>query len=191
MKIEKLIIKNYKIFNDITIQMNNDVNIFVGENDSGKTTILEALSIVLTGKLNGSAIISRLNPDWFNFEERKKYKESLESPAPSDLPIIMIEAYLGNLNDGDIHLKKYEGSNNSLFEPSIGVKVEIKFDDEYSDTYKQLIKEKKISDIPVELYKVEFRSFANPDYYINTTSKKVAYRRLSSSAKAYLSASRS
>ena len=175
MKIEKLIIKNYKIFNDITIQMNNDVNIFVGENDSGKTTILEALSIVLTGKLNGGAIISRLNPDWFNFEERKKYKESLGSPTPSDLPMIMIEAYLGNLNDGDIHLKKYEGSNNSLFESSIGVKVEIRFDDEYSDTYKQLIKEKKISDIPVELYKIEFRSFANPDYYINTTSKKVAY----------------
>jgi predicted ATP-dependent endonuclease of OLD family len=72
MKIEKLIIKKYKIFNDITIRMNNDVNIFVGENDSGKTTILEALSIVLTGKLNGGAIISRLNPDWFNFEERKK-----------------------------------------------------------------------------------------------------------------------
>jgi hypothetical protein len=35
----------------------------------------------------------------------------------------MIKAYLGSLNDGDIHLKKYEGSNNSLFEPSIGVKV--------------------------------------------------------------------
>lgn len=50
MKIEKLIIKNYKTFNDITIQMNDDVNIFVGENDSGKTIILEALSIVLTGK---------------------------------------------------------------------------------------------------------------------------------------------
>ena len=48
MKIEKLIIKNYKLFNDIAIEMNSDVNIFVGENDSGKTTILEALSIVLT-----------------------------------------------------------------------------------------------------------------------------------------------
>lgn len=30
--------------------MNDDINIFVGENDSGKTTILEALSMVLTGK---------------------------------------------------------------------------------------------------------------------------------------------
>lgn len=58
MKIEEIIIKNYKIFNDITIKMNNDVNIFVGENDSGKTTILEALSIALIGKLNCGAIIS-------------------------------------------------------------------------------------------------------------------------------------
>ncbi len=58
MKIEEIIIKNYKIFNGITIKMNNDVNTFVGENDSGKTTILEALSIALTGKLNGGAIIN-------------------------------------------------------------------------------------------------------------------------------------
>lgn len=175
MKIEKLIIKNYKLFKDIAIEMNSDVNIFVGENDSGKTTILEALSIVLTGKLNGGAIITRLNPDWFNFDVRKEYKESLDTQTPSELPKIVIEVYFGNLNDADIYLKKYEGTNNSLRENATGVKIEIRFDDEYSDTYKQLIKEKKIGDIPVELYKVEFRSFANPDYYINTTSKKVAY----------------
>ena len=155
--------------------MNENANFFVGENDSGKTTILEALSIVLTGKLNGGTIINRLNPDWFNFEVRKKYKESLKELTPSELPVIMIEAYFGYFNDADVYLKKYEGSNNSACESSTGVKIEIKFDDEYSNTYKQLIKEKKISDIPIELYKVEFRSFANPDYYINVTSKKVAY----------------
>ena len=140
-----------------------------------KLLYLEALSIVLTGKLNGGAIITSLNPDWFNFDVRKSYKESLGTPTPSELPKIVIEAYFGNLTDADIHLKKYEGTNNSLCENATGVKIEIRFDDEYSDTYKQLIKEKKIGDIPVELYKVEFRSFANPDYYINTTSKKVAY----------------
>lgn len=45
MFISKLKILNYKIFRDITIEMNKNVNIFVGENDSGKTTILEALSM--------------------------------------------------------------------------------------------------------------------------------------------------
>ena len=32
MKIEKLIIKNYKLFNDNAIEMNSYVKIFVGEN---------------------------------------------------------------------------------------------------------------------------------------------------------------
>lgn len=175
MIIDKLLIKNYKIYKDINIHLNEDVNIFVGENDSGKTTILEALSMVLTGKLNGSAILTRLNPDWFNYTVRKKYKDSLDTHTPSELPIIIIEAYFGKLNENDLQLKNFEGSNNTLRESAIGVKVEIKFNDEYSDTYKQLLNEKRVGDIPVELYKVEFRSFANPDYYINSTTKKVAF----------------
>ena len=45
MVIYKLKIINYKLFQNITIEMNDDINIFVGENDSGKTTILE-LSLI-------------------------------------------------------------------------------------------------------------------------------------------------
>lgn len=42
MAIKKLLVKNYKSIEDTIIQMRPDVNIFVGENDSGKSTILEA-----------------------------------------------------------------------------------------------------------------------------------------------------
>ena len=48
MRIKELRIENYKIFKAINILFNDNVNIFVRENDSGKTTILEALSMVLT-----------------------------------------------------------------------------------------------------------------------------------------------
>lgn len=175
MIIDKLLIENYKIFKNVMIEMNDDINIFVGENDSGKTTILEALSMVLTGKINGGAIISRLNPDWFNCEIRDSYKYSLDQKHPLSPPSIMIEAYLRNTEGSDSSLKKFEGTNNSLRENALGVKIEIKFNNEYSDTYKQLLKEGKVSDIPVELYKIEFRSFANPEYYLGITSKRVAY----------------
>ena len=74
MKIKKLRIINYKLFNDVIIEMNDDVNIFVGENDSGKTTILEALTMVLTGRVNGGSLLSRFNLDWFNLEARNKFK---------------------------------------------------------------------------------------------------------------------
>ena len=51
MRIKELRIENYKIFKTINILFNDNVNIFVGENDSGKTTILEALSMVHPAQL--------------------------------------------------------------------------------------------------------------------------------------------
>ena len=45
MYISKVSIRNYKIFENTIINMNPDINIFAGENDSGKTTILEAISM--------------------------------------------------------------------------------------------------------------------------------------------------
>ncbi|MBO6042157.1 AAA family ATPase [bacterium] len=63
MTIDKLIIKNYKIFKDIEISMNDKINIFVGKNNSGKTTILDAINLLFTGKINGATIMQRLTTD--------------------------------------------------------------------------------------------------------------------------------
>ena len=79
MKIRKLKIVNYKLFQNVVIEMNDSMNIFVGENDSGKSTILEALSMVLTGRINGSSIINRLTLDWFNSKTRSEFKNAGES----------------------------------------------------------------------------------------------------------------
>jgi energy-coupling factor transporter ATP-binding protein EcfA2 len=45
MFIKKFQIQNFKSFQDITINFNQDVNILTGRNNSGKTTVLEALSL--------------------------------------------------------------------------------------------------------------------------------------------------
>ena len=174
MIIYKLKIINYKLFQNITIEMNDDINIFVGENDSGKTTVLEALSMVLTGKINGGSIMNRLNLDWFNATVRTEFKQAIENGQTPELPTIEIEAYFSGVTDEQIAIKNFKGTNNSLHEDIEGVKLEIVFDCQYATAYKQLLAEHKIKDIPVEYYKVNFRSFANPDYYVSTTSKKVA-----------------
>ena len=44
------------------------MNIIVGNNDAGKSTLLEAISLVLNGRLNGRWIGDELNPYWFNTE---------------------------------------------------------------------------------------------------------------------------
>lgn len=174
MRIAKLRIINFKLFQNATIEMNSSVNIFVGENDSGKTTILEALSMVLTGRINGGSVISKLNLDWFNIATRQCFKNSIESGETPELPSIVIEAFFSTPAEEEIGIKKYKGTNNSLHEDTEGVKLEIIFDDQYSDVYKQLLSENKVKDIPVEYYKVVFRSFANPELYYTMTGKKVA-----------------
>lgn len=146
MKIKKLRIRNYKLFSDVTIEMNEGANIFVGENDSGKTTILEALGMVLTGKINGGNLINRFNLDWFNLDARNEFKTAIangEKPTP---PTIEIEAYLFPPTEEEIFIKKFKGTNNSLHEDVEGVKLEIVFDSQYCDAYKQLLSEEKIND---------------------------------------------
>ncbi len=175
MKIKKLRIINYKLFQDLTIEVNTDTNIFVGENDSGKTTILEALSMVLTGRINGYPVSKRLNLDWFNVETRQGYKAAIgagETPPP---PSIEIEAYFAPPEESEVAITKYKGANNSLREDAVGVKLEIVFDEQYAETYHQLLAKQEVKDIPVEYYKVNFRPFSgSPEYYATTTGKKVA-----------------
>lgn len=70
MYIRRLVIKNYKLLNDVEIDLNPDTTIFVGNNDSGKSTLLEALSILTTGKLDGYAFERQLKTVIFNNEAR-------------------------------------------------------------------------------------------------------------------------
>ena len=49
MTIDKIVVRNYKLLENAVIKLNPDVNIFIGDNDSGKTTILEAPLYSLRG----------------------------------------------------------------------------------------------------------------------------------------------
>lgn len=47
MHVKSIKLINFKKFRDELLEFNDDVNIFVGDNNAGKSTILEALEIVL------------------------------------------------------------------------------------------------------------------------------------------------
>lgn len=53
MIITKVIIDNFKSFEHFERDFFEDVNIIVGDNETGKSTILEAINLALTGELNG------------------------------------------------------------------------------------------------------------------------------------------
>ncbi|MFA7493091.1 MAG: AAA family ATPase [Proteiniphilum sp.] len=47
MYISQLRIKNFRVFDEIALSLNKGINILIGENNSGKTTIIDALRICL------------------------------------------------------------------------------------------------------------------------------------------------
>ena len=47
--IAKIKLRNFKRFQNFSIEFNNELNIFIGDNESGKSTILSALDIILSG----------------------------------------------------------------------------------------------------------------------------------------------
>ena len=153
MFLKKLIVKNYKIFENIQIELNNGLNIFIGENDSGKSTILEVLSILTTGKLNGFAFERLLNANMFNNKVRKEYIKSISDNKPKAPPQIILEAFF----DGDPQCK---GINNTLYEDDCGINVTVKIADDNSEVYQKLLSEGKLKDIPIELYEIKRKYFS-------------------------------
>lgn len=94
-------------------------------------------------------------------------------------PVIIIEAYL------DIEDAAFIGTNNELRENCAGIRMELAFDSEYSDAYKQMLKDGEIYDIPIEFYTVSYHYFkGTPVVYryapvkgtfIDTTRKDYSY----------------
>ncbi len=156
MSIRKLVVKNYKSLRSFSVEFNRDLSVIVGNNEAGKSTILEAINLALTSQLNGRNIIYELSPFIFNEECVKDYIDDLKAGKKAIPPEILIELYFDNV-DGYSELL---GNNNSLRENAPGVFLQIKFNDEYVEEYRNYIKKpNEIRTVPVEYYEVKWYGF--------------------------------
>lgn len=156
MFIRKIKIKNFKIFNgDIEIELNPGINILVGNNEAGKTTILEAVHIALTGMYGGRNIKTEISQYLFNKTVINEYIESVNAGNPFPPPYIRIEIYF----EGDM-APEFEGNGNSDGNSCRGLKFEIAFNEKYNDEYAELIKTKSIISLPIEYYDASWVAFS-------------------------------
>ena len=155
MHITKVNIENYKCFKgSFGLDLNDGVNIIVGNNEAGKSTILEAIHLALSGLLNGRYLKNELSQYLFNKEVETEYLNSLNSRSPQEPPYILIEIFL----KGD-ELAELEGDSNSLKKKGCGVKFKIEFDTQFQVDYDELTST-VVTTIPIEFYKVTWTSFA-------------------------------
>lgn len=156
--IKKIHIENYKTFKELDIEFNKDINIIVGNNEAGKSTLFEAINLALTGKLYDKPIFYELSPYLFNKDTIHNFVSNIKDGNKIPPPKILIEVYLDDSFDAE-----YKGINNSKDEDCPGLKLSIELDNNaYSDLYGEYISKKdEIETIPIEYYTVEWLSFAN------------------------------
>ncbi len=155
MHVKSIKLINFKKFRDDLLEFNDDVNIFVGDNNAGKSTILEALEIVLNFSHRGRPFNGEFSPDLFNQAAVTRFLAS--DLSIEHLPSLVIEAYI----DG---VPEYRGSNNSLKADAQGVVVKACFDTSLESVYNShLLTKPNFTSIPIEFYKVEWLDFGwNP-----------------------------
>ncbi|MBC2716050.1 MAG: AAA family ATPase [Desulfobacteraceae bacterium] len=155
--IERVYIENYKTLKELDLSFNEDLNIIVGDNESGKSTLLEAISMALTGQLNGRYISYELSPYLFNVKTVKRYIKRIKKGKKVNPPHILIELYLTEKPE----TAKLKGTNNTKRENTAGVSLRIEFDEDYKEEYEKYISDPDaISVIPSEYYTVKWYSFA-------------------------------
>ncbi|MDD3181187.1 MAG: AAA family ATPase [Alphaproteobacteria bacterium] len=159
MYIEKVVIENFKCYKGrFSLALNRGANILVGNNEAGKSTILEATHLALTGILNGRYLKNELSQYLFNREIEKAYIASLGTSSKLPPPYILIELFLAGEECSPLALLK--GNDNSDKVGNCGVFFCIEFDEQYQSEYEELLNAGNIKTIPIEYYKVTWRSFA-------------------------------
>ncbi|WP_462402795.1 ATP-dependent nuclease [Pseudomonas sp. Marseille-QA0332] len=162
MRVKSIKLTNFKKFKDDHLEFNDDVNIFVGDNNAGKSTILEALEIVLNNNYRGRPFNTEFTPDIFNKDAVQQFLASDKSAK--HLPNLVIEAFIDGVPD-------YRGANNFQKLDTQGVTVQACFDVTLEDVYADYLKTNpNITSIPIEFYKLEWLDFGwNP---IKAVAKK-------------------
>ena len=161
MHIKKIIIENFKCFEgEFSLDLNSGLNILVGDNEAGKSTILEAIHLALSGWIYGRYLGAELTQALFNKKIVEKYLASLETENPSPPPHIMIELYF-NISDEPI-MASLEGNINSLKAKECGIQFKISFKEQYKIEYNKLLNSgDKLTSLPIEYYDFSWSDFAD------------------------------
>lgn len=171
MAIKKIKIKNFKCFNGVfDFELNKGLNILVGNNETGKSTILEAIHVALTGMYGGRNIRNELSQYLFNNTIVEEYIQSVKKGTPLPPPNILIEIYF----DGSID-PNFEGNDNTDKAKGVeGLKFEILYNTKFDDEYSQLVSQKNMLSIPIEYYEAIWTSFSRQTITIRSIPIKSA-----------------
>lgn len=152
--ISRIKLHNFKRFRDFEVPLDEKLNILVGENESGKSSILTAINLVLSGsrnqveKIGVERLLNSQTAEEFLASE-KKY---------DDLPVMYVELWLNEQNNFELR-----GKNNSEYVEYDGLCMECAPIDTLSGEIKEILESDDIN-FPYEYYAVTFSTFQGDQY---------------------------
>ena len=154
-KIKKIILSNFKRFKYLELDLNSELNIFVGDNESGKSSILQAIELVARGSRNR---VEEIGLDrLMNIDEVNSFMSGSKNLAT--IPEMRVELYFDSTSCMEL-----EGANNSLKDSDAhGIKMVCKFNDEYSNHVNTLLSNQHAV-FPYEFYSIDFSTFSGSSY---------------------------
>ncbi len=145
---------NFKRFRKFTLFPNKEINIIVGENEVGKSSILEAIDIVSNG--NRRPIESIGIDKLFNVNSINDFNSG--ERTFQNLPEMRIELYLDGITD-----YKLEGNNNSKKSVSTGIKLVCAPNKDFINEINECLSQNN-DYFPFEYYEINFTTFSGEHY---------------------------
>lgn len=168
--IKKIRLINFKRFKDYVIEPNKRINVFIGDNEAGKSSILEAIALVSNGNVGRveSIGLDRL----FNMDVITEFLERKERKF-DDLPSLHIELYLTGEFDHTMN-----GKNNSEGTAEDGIRLVCRPNGDYRNEVTEILRDHN-DYFPYEYYSIHFSTFADEPY--SGYKKKIRFVMIDSS----------
>jgi predicted ATP-dependent endonuclease of OLD family len=152
--VQKMKLCNFKKFREFEVSFDEKMNIFVGDNEAGKSSLLLALDIVLSG--SRSKVESLTLENLFNTNIVAEFLSGTKHF--NDLPLLWIELYLSDQSNPDLN-----GRNNSDNITCDGLRLICEPLEELSKEIQEILRQPG-ANFPFEYYSIRFVTFADQTY---------------------------
>lgn len=152
--ITKIVLSNFKRFKNSELSFDDKLNILIGDNEAGKSSVLLALDLALSGSKSKVETIGL--ETLFNNEVVSTFLAGTKKIA--DLPTLFVEVYLSEQDNVELN-----GKYNSKAFVCDGLRFWCEPVDQYSKEIAEVLKEEN-ANFPFEYYAINFTTFGGSTY---------------------------
>jgi putative ATP-dependent endonuclease of the OLD family len=152
--ITKIILSNFKRFKHFELDADPKLNILIGDNEAGKSSVLTALDIILSG--SRSKVETLGLETLFNINVIKGFLAGTKKIE--NLPTLFVEVYLSEQNDPVLN-----GKYNSTNTICDGLRLECAPIEEYTKEISEVLAGDQ-PNFPFEYYSIKFMTFSGESY---------------------------